>query len=104
MDFADDFPECQVTGIDLSPGQPIMCVRLALPKCSISQHQTDLGRVPPNLKFLIDDAEDLWIYNEPFDFIHTRLMAGCFADWPNFFRQAYQYATPRLHSMSHFPR
>lgn len=51
-------------------------------------------RVPPNLKFMIDDAEDLWLYAEAFDFIHARLMAGCFADWPNFFRQAYQNLEP----------
>jgi hypothetical protein len=47
-------------------------------------------RVPPNCKFLVDDAEDLWVYPEKFDYIHLRLMAGCFADWPNFFRQAYE--------------
>ena len=46
--------------------------------------------VPPNLKFVIDDAEDLWLYQEKFDLIHARLMAGCFSDWPNFFRQAYE--------------
>ncbi|KAK4545871.1 hypothetical protein LTR36_002435 [Oleoguttula mirabilis] len=74
VDFADDHPECEVTGIDLSPGQPTL--------------------VPPNLKFIIDDAEDLWIYQQPFDFIHARLMGGCFADWPNFFRQAYQNLEP----------
>ncbi|KAI7133849.1 hypothetical protein D0869_10785 [Hortaea werneckii] len=73
-EFAEDFPYCQVTGIDLSPGQPTL--------------------VPPNLKFMIDDAEDLWLYAEPFDFVHARLMAGCFADWPNFFRQAYQNLEP----------
>ncbi|RMZ07987.1 hypothetical protein D0862_04098 [Hortaea werneckii] len=73
-EFAEDFPFCQVIGIDLSPGQPTL--------------------VPPNLKFMIDDAEDLWLYAEAFDFIHARLMAGCFADWPNFFRQAYQNLEP----------
>lgn len=51
---------------------------------------THSASVPPNLKFVIDDAEDMWIYPDKFDFIHARLMAGCFADWPNFFRQAYE--------------
>ncbi|TKA68601.1 hypothetical protein B0A55_08917, partial [Friedmanniomyces simplex] len=74
VEFADAHPDCEVIGIDLSPGQPTL--------------------VPPNLKFLIDDAEDVWIYNQTFSFIHARLMAGCFADWPNFFRQAYQYLEP----------
>ncbi|QIW99452.1 hypothetical protein AMS68_004970 [Peltaster fructicola] len=73
MDFADQFPECQVIGIDLSPGQPTL--------------------IPPNLKFVIDDAEDLWVYHNKFDYIHARLMAGSFADWPNFFRQAFELVT-----------
>ncbi|TKA37610.1 hypothetical protein B0A54_11694 [Friedmanniomyces endolithicus] len=74
VELADAHPECEVIGIDLSPGQPTL--------------------VPPNLKFLIDDAEDVWIYNQTFSLIHARLMAGCFADWPNFFRQAYQNLEP----------
>ncbi|KAK3675896.1 hypothetical protein LTR78_004088 [Recurvomyces mirabilis] len=74
VDFADAHPEAEVIGIDLSPGQPTL--------------------VPPNLKFIIDDAEDLWIYDQTFDYIHARLMAGCFADWQNFFRQAYQNLEP----------
>ncbi|CAK4030673.1 related to methyltransferase [Lecanosticta acicola] len=69
VDLADDFPDCQVTGIDLSPGQPTM--------------------VPPNVKFVIDDAEDDWLYEEKFDFIHARLMAGCFADWPSLLQKAF---------------
>lgn len=32
MEFADDFPECQVIGIDLSPGQPTLSVRLEMMK------------------------------------------------------------------------
>ncbi|KAK5108218.1 hypothetical protein LTR62_008674 [Meristemomyces frigidus] len=74
VDFADAHPEAEVIGVDLSPGQPTL--------------------VPPNLKFIIDDAEDLWIYDQTFDYIHARLMAGCFADWPGFFRQAYQNLEP----------
>ena len=46
--------------------------------------------VPPNCRFVVDDAEDLWLYEGKFDYIHARLMAGCFADWPTFFRQAYE--------------
>lgn len=71
VDFADQYPECQVIGIDLSPGQPTL--------------------IPPNLKFVVDDAEDLWVYHHKFDYIHGRLMAGCFGDWPHFFRQAYEW-------------
>lgn len=51
---------------------------------------TDIPSVPPNLKFIVDDAEDTWLYQDKFDLIHARLMSGCFQDWPNFFRQAYE--------------
>lgn len=51
---------------------------------------TAFDSVPLNCKFVVDDVEDLWIYNEKFDYIHGRLMAGILADWPNFFRQAYE--------------
>lgn len=47
-------------------------------------------RVPPNLHFIIDDAEDVWVYSHKFDYIHARLMAGSFEDWPKFFRQAFK--------------
>lgn len=30
VDFADDHPECEVTGIDLSPGQPTLSVPHAM--------------------------------------------------------------------------
>lgn len=46
--------------------------------------------VPPNCKFMVDDVEDLWVYQEKFDFIHARLMSGTLADWPGFLRQAYE--------------
>ena len=49
-----------------------------------------LNRVPPNCKFVVDDVEDLWVYHEKFDYIHSRLMAGAIADWPAFFRQSYE--------------
>lgn len=32
-----------------------------------------IGRVPPNVKFLVYDIESEWTYeNNPFDFIHAR--------------------------------
>ncbi|KAF2214086.1 hypothetical protein CERZMDRAFT_66779 [Cercospora zeae-maydis SCOH1-5] len=74
IDFADEWPDCQVIGIDLSPGQPTV--------------------VPPNVRFIVDDAEDQWLDDEKYDFIHARLMSGCFADWPAFIRQAYDNLEP----------
>lgn len=34
--------------------------------------------VPPNCRFEVDDAEDEWTYNEPFDYIHARAIVTCF--------------------------
>ncbi|KAL9087666.1 MAG: hypothetical protein Q9165_006590 [Trypethelium subeluteriae] len=64
----------QVIGIDLSPTQP--------------EH------VPPNLQFIIDDAEDTWHYRAPFDFIHSRMMVGSFGDWPAFLSRAFEWTLP----------
>lgn len=50
----------------------------------------DSYSVPPNVKFIIDDAEDVWLYPEKFDLIHARLMAGSLSDWPKFFHRAYE--------------
>ncbi|KAG9542817.1 S-adenosyl-L-methionine-dependent methyltransferase, partial [Aureobasidium melanogenum] len=74
MDFADQYPECEVIGIDLSPSQPTF--------------------VPPNLKYIIDDAEELWVYDHRFDYVHCRLMAGCFADPEKLIQQAFDNLEP----------
>ena len=54
IDFADEYPNCEVIGTDLSPIQP--------------------QSVPPNLCFYVDDVEADWGYRETekFDFIHGR--------------------------------
>lgn len=67
-DFADQFPDCQVVGTDLSPTQP--------------------REVPPNLQFEIDDACSEWVYTkESFDFIHIRGMYGSVSDWPALYEE-----------------
>jgi SAM-dependent methyltransferase len=50
--------------------------------------------VPPNLKFVVDDAEDEWITREKFDLIHARMMVVSFHDWPQFFARAYKQLKP----------
>ena len=41
-----------------------------------------MRRVPPNVKFEIDDCEAPWTWPSPFAFIHTRYMAAAIASWP----------------------
>jgi hypothetical protein len=50
-----------------------------------------LYRIPPNVEFIIDDAEEPWAFPEKFDFVHSRQMLGSFASWENFFESAYRY-------------
>lgn len=76
MDFADEFPESSVIGTDLSPIQPTW--------------------VPPNCKFVVDDAESEWTYRpeETFDYIHWRGLGGSIADWPKYYRQVWNHLAP----------
>ncbi|KAI1052459.1 hypothetical protein LB507_007711 [Fusarium sp. FIESC RH6] len=74
MDVADEHPEAEVLGVDLSPIQPSM--------------------VPPNCKFEIDDLEKEWTFTYRFDFIFIRSMIASFKDWPGIFCQAFRNLEP----------
>ena len=75
IDFADEYPNAQVLGTDLSPIQPYW--------------------IPVNCKFEIDDAELPWTWSEgTFDYVHIRYLVGAVADWPRLFRQAYAALKP----------
>lgn len=74
IDFANEHPESDVLGTDLSPIQP--------------------EYVPPNCRFEVDDAEDEWVYSEKFDFIHSRYMAGSISDFPGTFAKCYENLNP----------
>ncbi|RTE81928.1 hypothetical protein BHE90_003524 [Fusarium euwallaceae] len=74
IDFADEHPECEVTGVDLSPIQP--------------------SAVPPNVSFFVDDLEDVWDYSTKFDFIFSRFLTGSIRDWPKFFKQSLEFLNP----------
>ncbi|KAL2883730.1 hypothetical protein SGCOL_000877 [Colletotrichum sp. CLE4] len=75
IDMGDNYPEAEIDSIDLSPIQP--------------------GFVPPNVKFLVDDAEAEWLYpDNSIDFIHLRHMAPFIKDWPKLLRQAYRVLKP----------
>ena len=48
------------------------------------------GRVPPNVKFELDDVESPWVHDYPFDFIFSRYMAGSILDWPKYIGNVYE--------------
>ncbi|KKA28231.1 hypothetical protein TD95_002417 [Thielaviopsis punctulata] len=74
IDFGDEHPEASVLGVDLSPIQS---------SC-----------VPPNVRFQIDDVEEPWTFNTPFDFIHSRMMTWSISNWERYIDQAYNNLTP----------
>ncbi|RMI95818.1 hypothetical protein BHE90_017393 [Fusarium euwallaceae] len=74
IDFADEHPETEVIGVDLSPIQPEF--------------------VPPNLKFEIDDVDEDWTYPLPFSYIHSRMMNGSVKSWPEYLRKVFENLAP----------
>ncbi|KAK0640601.1 S-adenosyl-L-methionine-dependent methyltransferase [Cercophora newfieldiana] len=75
VDMADEYPEADVLGIDLSPIQPEW--------------------VPPNARFMVDDAEADWVYKpDSLDYIHIRHMTGAIRNWTNLLSQAYKALKP----------
>ncbi|KAJ5526993.1 hypothetical protein N7513_011152 [Penicillium frequentans] len=76
FEMAEDFPNAEIIGTDLSPIQP--------------------SWAPPNCRFYIDDAESDWTFTpgEKFDYIHMRSMGGGIGDWPKLLKQAYQHLRP----------
>ena len=74
IDFADQHPETQVTGVDLSPIQP--------------------GWVPNNCRFIVDDFDKEWAYKTSFDFIHGRFLLTASADFPKLFTRSFASLRP----------
>ncbi|KAL1961519.1 hypothetical protein VTN77DRAFT_1640 [Rasamsonia byssochlamydoides] len=74
IDFADNYPSAEVIGTDLSPTQPSF--------------------VPPNVRFIIDDMEQEWAFEKPFDFIHTRFLACSIKDYGRLLKQAFKNTVP----------
>lgn len=69
--MGDEYPSAQVLGIDLSPIQPTW--------------------VPPNVKFMVDDAESPWMAKEDvYDLVHGRHITPAIKDFPAFLERAYK--------------
>ncbi|KAL4881871.1 S-adenosyl-L-methionine-dependent methyltransferase [Aspergillus karnatakaensis] len=74
IDFADEHPESEVIGNDLSPIQP--------------------SWIPPNCRFEVDDFELTWSYSQPFDYIHGRELEGFIRDHDHVFTEAFKNLKP----------
>ncbi|OJD14058.1 hypothetical protein AJ78_05564 [Emergomyces pasteurianus Ep9510] len=75
IEMGDQYPGASILGIDLSPIQPIW--------------------VPPNVKFMVDDAECPWLHpNDHFDFVHIRHLTAAIKDFPKLVKAAYNKLKP----------
>ncbi|KAF2141605.1 uncharacterized protein K452DRAFT_287555 [Aplosporella prunicola CBS 121167] len=74
IEMADNYPDAEVIGNDLSPVQPTW--------------------VPPNVKFEVDDVESPWTHAKPFDFVFCRYMDGAISDWPALLRNTFEKTRP----------
>ncbi|KAL6864006.1 S-adenosyl-L-methionine-dependent methyltransferase [Trichoderma novae-zelandiae] len=75
IDMGDEYPGAEITGIDLSPIQPQW--------------------VPPNVRFMVDDAEADWVIPpNSLDYIHIRHMTSSVRDWPTLLSRAYKALKP----------
>lgn len=73
----EQYPSALVQGVDLSPIQP--------------------SWAPPNVKFVIDDAEAQWVYPpDHFDLIHARHTVQAFRDYQGMLAQAHKFRPPPL--------
>ncbi|KAH0556674.1 hypothetical protein GP486_005522 [Trichoglossum hirsutum] len=52
--------------------------------------------VPKNVQFVIDDAdEEDWLYApDTFDYIHTRMLLGCFGNFADIIKRSFKYIKP----------
>lgn len=75
IDMADEYPDCQVLGVDLSPVQP--------------------SWVPPNCRFDVDDFDQEWTFGENrFDMIHGRFLMGSVGSHAELYKKVYGALKP----------
>jgi ubiquinone/menaquinone biosynthesis C-methylase UbiE len=75
VQVAEKHPSAEVTGIDLSPVQP--------------------SWVPPNCNFIVDDAEQEWLFPpNSYDLINVRFMFVAIKDFQTMFQRAYNTLAP----------
>ena len=57
---------------------------------SLSTNASNSHRVPPNVRFEIDDVEAGWTYNQQFDYIHCRFMGNAIRNWIQLVDQCFE--------------
>ena len=62
--------------------------------CGPELCEVNRTRVPPNVKFEVDDAEERWTFPEKFDYVHVRYLAAAIVNWPKLMRQAFEATAP----------
>ncbi|KAK0658353.1 Secondary metabolism regulator LAE1 [Lasiodiplodia hormozganensis] len=88
VEMGEQYPSALVQGVDLSPIQPTW--------------------LPPNVKFLVDDAEAPWVYpTDYFDLVHARHTVQAFRNYLGMLKQAHRHLRPggwvELHEMNYTP-
>jgi hypothetical protein len=52
------------------------------------------SRIPSNVEFIQEDAIKMDWGDEPYSYIHTRMLLGCFEDFKQILRCSYEYLEP----------
>jgi SAM-dependent methyltransferase len=73
-EMGDRYPSAEIIGVDISANMPTYTA--------------------PNVRFEVDDVEEDWTYQQPFDYIHSRYMAGSIKDWAGYVRQCFEHTRP----------
>ena len=60
------------------------------PASSFFTNTSKTHRVPPNVRFEIDDVEAGWTYNQNFDYIHCRFMGNAIRNWSQLVDQCFE--------------
>lgn len=75
-------------------GAPCLLACLFVCYLRLSAGTNTRDSIPQNCEFQIDDAEDEWLFSQPFDYIHGRACATCFRSPKDIFRQAFDHLKP----------
>ncbi|KAL9000018.1 MAG: hypothetical protein Q9169_001263 [Polycauliona sp. 2 TL-2023] len=98
IETGDKYPKAEIIGNDLSPIQPKWYAIHNPTHFTVPVDVTNLAhcydRVPPNVRFEVDNVEEDWTYHQPFDFIHCRMMGNAIRDWPRLNRQCFEHTRP----------